>query len=322
MTATAFDSSGNVLSGLPVSWQSTNTGVATVNGSGGVTAVSPGISVIFATISGVKGSLAFVVNPVPVGSVTISPHADTIHVLGQVQLTATVRDLNGNIIHPSQTWYSTNGSVAVVTSSGLVTGTGAGQAMIIDSAGGKADTNTTLVIAPVATVTLSPPSATITLTQTQALTATLKDASGNTLTGRLIIWTSSNHAVDTVSQSGIVYPVAPGTDTITASVSQSTGTVSGSATITVTLSAGRERDAEPPVGHDHAGPDTGAHRHAQGRQRCNADRTPNHLDQQQSRRRHRLSERHRLPGRAQAPIRLPHPSRNRAARSAVRRSSR
>ncbi len=234
LTATAFDSSGNPLSGRAVTWQSNNTGVATVNTSGGVTAQAPGIAVIFATISGIKGSLALVVNPTPVGSVTISPRTDTISVLGQLQLAATVRDINGNVIHPSQTWYSTNKSIAVVTSSGLVTGLAGGQASIIDSVGGKADTNTTTVIAPVARVTVNPPSATITLTQTQVLTATLEDANGNALTGRPIVWTSSNHAVDTVSQSGVVYPMSPGIDTISASVSQLTGTVSGRAIITVT----------------------------------------------------------------------------------------
>ncbi len=242
-TATAYDSSGNVLSGRPVSWQSSNPAVATVVGAGPtslVTAQSTGVAVIFATISGVKGSLALIVNPVPVGSVTLSRHTDTLQVLGQLQLTATVRDINNNIINPPQTWYSTNTSIAVVTSSGLVTGVGSGSpgiipTMIIDSVGGKADTNTTWVLAPITSVAVAPSTATITTIQTQPLTAQLGDNYGdNNLTGRTVAWTSSNLAVDTVSQSGIVYPVAPGTDTIKASVSQPTGNVSGTAVITVT----------------------------------------------------------------------------------------
>ncbi len=242
-TATAFDSSGNVLSGRAVSWQSSNPAVATVVGAGPtalVTAQSTGVAVIFAAISGVKGSLALIVNPVPVGSVTLSRHTDTLQVLGQLQLTATVRDVNGSIINPPQTWYSTNTSIAVVTSSGLVSGFGSGSpgiipTMIIDSVGGKADTNTTWVLAPITTVAVSPSTATITTLQTQPLSAQLGDAYGdNGLTGRTVVWTSSNHAVDTVSQSGVVFPVAPGTDTITASVSQPTGTVRGTAVITVT----------------------------------------------------------------------------------------
>jgi hypothetical protein len=242
VTATAYDSSGNVLGGRPVIWQSSNPAVATIVGAGStaqVTAQTTGVAVIFATISGVKGSLVLVVNPVPVGSVTITPRVDTVQVTGQYQLTAVVKDINGNVITPPQTWYSTNNGVAVVTSSGLVTGVSSASpgiipVMIIDSVGGKADTNTTWVLTSVTSVTVSPSSATITTIQTQPLTAQLGDGYGdNNLTGRSVKWTSSNHAVDTVSQSGVVYPVAPGTDTITASVSQPTGSVSGTSVITV-----------------------------------------------------------------------------------------
>jgi trimeric autotransporter adhesin len=82
----------------------------------------------------------------------------------------------------------------------------------------------------VATVSVSPPSATILVTQTKAFVATTKDAGGNTLTGRLVTWSSSNTAVATVnSSSGIATGVAPGTVTITAT---SEGK-SGGATLTV-----------------------------------------------------------------------------------------
>lgn len=238
LTATAYDSSGNVITGRAVTWQSSNTGVATINGSGTVTAVAPGVTVIFATISGVKGSLALFVN-LAVGSITITPLVDTVQVLGQLQLTAVVRDNNGNIINPSQTWYSTNTSVAVVTSSGLVSGQGSNSTaifptMIIDSVGGKADTNTTYVLAPVTSVVVTPGSPSITTVQTQPLTATLQDAYGDQLSGRTVNWTSSNHAVDTVSQSGIVYPLGTGVDTITATAPQPTGNVHGISVVTVT----------------------------------------------------------------------------------------
>lgn len=238
LTATPYDSSGNIITGRTVTWQSSNTGVATITGGGTVTAVAPGVTVIFATVSGVKGSLALFVN-LTVGSITITPHVDTVQVLGQLQLTAVVRDVSGNIINPSQTWYSTNTSVAVVTSSGLVSGQGSNSTaifatMIIDSVGGKADTNTTYVLAPVNSVVVTPGSASITTVQTQSLTATLQDAYGDQLSGRTVNWTSSNHAVDTVSQSGTVYPVGTGTDTITATAPQPTGNVRGIAVITVT----------------------------------------------------------------------------------------
>jgi hypothetical protein len=85
-------------------------------------------------------------------------------------------------------------------------------------------------IAPVATVTLSPASASIGVAGTQQLSATLRDASGNVLTGRAVAWASSNALVASVSSSGLVTGLAAGSVTITATSEAK----SGSASITVT----------------------------------------------------------------------------------------
>ena len=66
------------------------------------------------------------------------------------------------------------------------------------------------------------------------LTATLKDASGNTLSGRTVTWSSSNTSVATVSSSGLVSAVTPGSATVTAASEGKTGTAS----ITVTAPTG------------------------------------------------------------------------------------
>ena len=91
--------------------------------------------------------------------------------------------------------------------------------------------------APVATVTVSPSSGTIYVDGTLQLTATLNDADGNTLTGRVVEWSSSNTSVATVTSTGLVRGVGEGSATITA---RSEGK-SGTATITVT---------RPPQGAD------------------------------------------------------------------------
>src|SRR5207245_11194042 len=84
--------------------------------------------------------------------------------------------------------------------------------------------------APVATVTVTPGTASIPLGQTWQLTATPKDANGNALTGRVITWASNATGVATVSALGLVTSVAIGSATITAT---SEG-VNGTAVITVT----------------------------------------------------------------------------------------
>src|SRR5712692_885010 len=77
---------------------------------------------------------------------------------------------------------------------------------------------------PVAAVTLSLASASLTAGQTVQLTATPKDANGNPLSGRVITWTSSAAAVAAVSGSGLVTGVAGGAATITATSEGQSGT--------------------------------------------------------------------------------------------------
>ncbi|HEU5183559.1 MAG TPA: PKD domain-containing protein [Gemmatimonadaceae bacterium] len=84
--------------------------------------------------------------------------------------------------------------------------------------------------APVATVTIDPADATVEAGANLQLAATLRDADGNLLTGRTVMWSTSDAAVATVSQTGLVNGVGLGTATITA---MSEGH-SGTATITVT----------------------------------------------------------------------------------------
>ena len=85
---------------------------------------------------------------------------------------------------------------------------------------------------PVATVTVSPSSASVQVGSTVQLSATTKDSNGNILTGRTISWSSSNTSIATVSGAGLVSGVAAGS----AQVSATSEGKSGSATITVAAS--------------------------------------------------------------------------------------
>jgi hypothetical protein len=81
-------------------------------------------------------------------------------------------------------------------------------------------------------IEVSPASASLVSGATQALTATARDSKGNAISGAAIVWTSSSNAVATVSASGLVTAVAPGTATISASSGGKT------ATATLTVKAG------------------------------------------------------------------------------------
>jgi hypothetical protein len=64
---------------------------------------------------------------------------------------------------------------------------------------------------------------------TQQITATPRNAAGDTLTGRTITWASLNPSVATVSNTGLVTSVTPGTATVTAS----TGGITSNVNVTV-----------------------------------------------------------------------------------------
>ncbi len=86
----------------------------------------------------------------------------------------------------------------------------------------------------VTTIQVTPAVATLTsLRQTQQLAATAKDQHGNPMTGKVFGWRSSNPAVATVSQTGLVTAVTEGSTTISAT----TEAISGSATVTVAQAA-------------------------------------------------------------------------------------
>jgi parallel beta-helix repeat protein len=87
--------------------------------------------------------------------------------------------------------------------------------------------------APVASVGVSPASASLAVGDTVRLVATPRDADGNALTGRSVTWTTSGAAVATVSSTGLVTGMGAGTATISATSEGRTGV----ATVTVTTSA-------------------------------------------------------------------------------------
>src|SRR6266702_4211052 len=233
LAATPKDANGNALSGRVIGWSSSNPSVATVNASGLVTGVAAGSATITAVSEGKSGGAAITVNPatVPVASVAVTPAATSLPTGGTVQLTAIPKDANGTpLTGRSVAWTSSNGAVATVGSSGLVTAVATGSATITATSEGQSGSaSITVTTVPVASVAVTPAAASVQVGQTVPLTATPKDASGTPLSGRVINWSSSNTAFATVSSSGVVSGVAAGVATITAT---SEGQ-SGSSSITV-----------------------------------------------------------------------------------------
>jgi len=233
LTAVLTDDAGNVLSGRPVTWSSSNTGVATISSSGAVTAVAPGTTTITATSEGKSGTATVTVTNFAVATVNVQPQNNSITQGSSIQLSATLTDVNGApATNRAVSWSSSNTGIATVNSLGLVSGVAVGSVTITATSEGKSGSATVSVQPkPVATVTVTPATVSLTAGQTAPLTVVLKDQSGGVLTGRTVVWTTSNSAVATVSSTGTVTAVGGGTATITATSEGKTGT----STIAVTL---------------------------------------------------------------------------------------
>src|SRR5207249_952320 len=126
----------------------------------------------------------------PVASVEVTPATASVQAGQTVQLTATPRDAGGTPLSGrTVTWSSSNTAVATVSNGGLVSGVTPGSATITATSEGKSGTSSvTVTNVPVATVEVTPPSASVQAGQTVQLTATPKDAGGNQLSGGRATW--------------------------------------------------------------------------------------------------------------------------------------
>ena len=196
-----------------VNWSSSAPGVATVNTSGLVTAVSAGTATItVTTVDGGRTANCTVTVPVPVSGVSLNKTSTTLVLGGTETLTATV--LPSNAANKSVTWSSSSTAVATVSTTGLVTARALGSAVITvttDDGEYKATCNISVGAVPVSGVNMSKSTTSIIVGGTEQLNATvLPSEAGN----KAVNWSSNNTPVATVSN-GLVTTHAVGTATIT-----------------------------------------------------------------------------------------------------------
>jgi hypothetical protein len=228
-----LDSTGSPVAVPGLTWRSLDPAIAQVNSVGLVQALAVGDARIVSE-SDAHADTALVHVQQDVHAVTLAPAAVTLSVNETQTVTPTALDSTGHPIHGlTATWRSSNDAIATVSSAGVVTARAAGSAVITAEVDKFTATMNVTVSsappAPVATVTVTPGSASIVQGGTQQLTATLRDASGNVLGGREVTWSTSASAVATVV-GGLVTARGAGLATITAT---SEGR-SGSSSITVT----------------------------------------------------------------------------------------
>lgn len=119
-----------------ITWSSDNTSVATVDGSGNVSAINAGIATI--TAQGTETSATCVVTVIdpdaviPITSLTVSPTTKSLQVGEEISIVPTIAPTNAT--NKVLNWTSSNTGVGVVSSNGHVIGVGEGTTTITASA--------------------------------------------------------------------------------------------------------------------------------------------------------------------------------------------
>ena len=138
LTATVRDQNGNPMSGQAVTWSSSDQAVATVSGTGLVTAVAAGTARVTASSGGASGFLDITVTPAPpvATTITVTAAATEVQVGATVQLTAQVRDQYGDPMPSAPVaWSTSEPFLATVSATGLVTTGGVGIVRITATSG-------------------------------------------------------------------------------------------------------------------------------------------------------------------------------------------
>ena len=201
-----------------MTWSCSNPGVATVDGTGKVTAVSAGTAIVIASTTDGSNLAATCVVRVQVRlaeSIELSSPTLTLEQGTTATLFATV--LPEITTNKAVTWATSNAAVATVNSNGRITAVVPGKATITatttDGSNISATCEVTVTPILVKGVTLDATSAQVTIGYSRQLIATVTPSNA---ANRQLVWTTSCDTVATVTADGLVSGIGLGTATITA----------------------------------------------------------------------------------------------------------
>ena len=206
-----------------LTWTSSNPSVVSVSDKT-ITAKSPGTSLITCTASnGVSAQCVVTVNPNYATHISLSHDEGEVEINKTIQLTANV--LPANVTNGTVSWSSSDESVAIVSTSGLVVGASEGWATITASTtdGSNLSASCLIHVVPptILATSLTFDSANMELVQgdNATLTPTLLPANVST---KALEWASSDESIATVDAEGAVTAIKIGNAVITATTTDGT----------------------------------------------------------------------------------------------------
>ncbi len=219
-----------------LTWSSSNEAIATVDLNGVITGDSVGTATITVTTTdgGYTDTVAVIVTAESVSVTGVSVDESTVSLIVEGAATVVATVLPTDATEKTVTWSTSNGQVATVNQSGVITAVGVGTATItVTTTDGSHRTTVSVTVAPapaVRSVSLSESTSSIEVGSSEQLTVTVIVVGGASQT---VSWTTSDATVATVSE-GVVTGVSAGEAKI---IATSTVDNSKADTVTVTVTA-------------------------------------------------------------------------------------
>jgi uncharacterized protein YjdB len=229
-----YNNNTNVVLTASVAWNSSAPMTATISNAAGsegrVTGLVPGTAMITATLAGVTGTATVTVVAARLVSIAITPASPSVPKGANTQLTATGTYDTGQMLDVTtlMTWASSMPSIATISnaagSNGQATGVALGTTQITATAtGGMPTASVTLTVtdAVPASIEVTPADATVQVTRTQQMTATAVYTDGSRVNVTTqVTWSTGRVATASISNGagsqGVATGVAAGTTTVTA----------------------------------------------------------------------------------------------------------
>lgn len=214
-----LDSKQQVVPGKTITWESSNTKVATVDAAtGSVKAVAPGKATITARVAdpplearaSVQVFDVAVVNVFPARTTLAGPAGTTF------PLTLEVKDGSGRAVEMKAAWTSSAPRVATVDAAGVATSVGEGAATVTAQVGDVSGAAEVVVVfRSIETLEVSPLTIPLKVGELGRVTVVARDPQGAPIPDVAATWTTSDPTVATCS-GGTVLGIGPGSATVRA----------------------------------------------------------------------------------------------------------
>ena len=184
-----------------VTWESSNTNVATIDSNGKVTAVGRGNAIITGTLENGMSVETTVNVIVPITSVTLDRNNISMNKGTTTTLVATINP-NDTTEDTTKKWESSNTNVVTVDENGMVTAVGRGSAEVTVTVGNKKATATIEVLVPITSVQINKDKVEVVKNQTVILSAIINPS--DTTEDTTVTWESDDPSIATVDENGVV----------------------------------------------------------------------------------------------------------------------